>query len=237
MNKFIFLNKSNIARLPKAPGVYIFKKGKEFLYIGKAVNLKERTKSHFQQLNYKDRAIIKQNPKIGYAETDSEIEALILEAKLIKKYRPKYNVVWRDDKNYFFVGVTKEEFPRLFITRQPDKQNVPIKNEPQYAGPFVSGDALKQSLKILRKFFPYRTCGFLPRQRPIKTGLPRQRLIKTSLHRRPCVWAQLEKCPAPCSLKTERTKQTLKMRAQIRRECRKNVRAVIGILQGNKNSR
>ncbi|MDP2967350.1 MAG: GIY-YIG nuclease family protein, partial [bacterium] len=103
MNKFKFLKKGRITKLPKDAGVYAFKKGREILYIGKAVNIKERIKQHKELLGLAT--------KVGYIETDSEIKALILEANLIKKYQPKYNIVWRDDKNYFYVGITKEDFP------------------------------------------------------------------------------------------------------------------------------
>ena len=104
MEKFKFLDKSKISQLPKSPGVYSFKKGAKLLYIGKASDIKERVRNHSQFIN--------QASKIGYLKTGSEIEALILEANLIKRYQPKYNVVWRDDKNYFFVGITKENFPQ-----------------------------------------------------------------------------------------------------------------------------
>jgi excinuclease UvrABC nuclease subunit len=100
MEKFRFLKKNKISRFPKAPGVYAFKKGRKFLYIGKAANLQERIKGHPR--------LLKLAGQLGYIKTKSEIKALILEAELIKKHRPKYNVAWRDDKNYFYVGMTKK---------------------------------------------------------------------------------------------------------------------------------
>jgi len=111
MAKFKFLLKDKISQLPKTSGIYAFRDGKEILYIGKAANLKERVKNHFQQPGYRDYLFLDKVKKIGYIKTDSEIEAPILEANLIKKYQPRFNVVWRDDKNYFYVGVTKEDFP------------------------------------------------------------------------------------------------------------------------------
>jgi len=178
MEKFKFLTKERISRLPKTPGVYLFKKGTKFLYIGKAANIKERVKNHFQQPTFRDRLMFNQVKHIGFIKTNSEIEALILEANLIKKHQPKYNVVWKDDKNYFFVAKTIEDFPRIFITHQPTK-------DARYVGPFVDGKALKETLKILRKVFPYRTCKNLPKN--------------------PCLWYHLNRCPAPCFLK-ERVK-------------------------------
>ncbi len=212
MEKIKFLSKANISKLPKNPGVYIFKKGGEFLYIGKANNLKERVKNHFQQPLYRDHLFINRVSKIGYIKTASEIEALILEANLIKKYQPKYNVVWRDDKNYFYVGVTKENYPRVFITHQPSQ-----KLKIDYVGPFVEGNALKQTLKILRKVFPYRTCKTLPG--------------------RSCLWYQLRRCPAPCLIKKQtyggRTAIILKNR--MKSECQRNAKNLLKILQGKKN--
>ncbi|HHE67556.1 MAG TPA: excinuclease ABC subunit C, partial [Candidatus Parcubacteria bacterium] len=166
-----WLKKENISQLPKTAGVYFFKRGREILYIGKAGNLKKRAKSHFENKGPKDAFLIKDTEKVGFLKTDSEIEALVLEAKLIKKYRPRHNVVWRDDKNYFFLAKTKEDFPLIFITHQP-KKNERI----EYVGPFVDGRALKQSLKALRKIFPYRSCKRIPK--------------------RPCLWHQLQRCPA-----------------------------------------
>jgi len=166
MNKFKFLKISTA--LPESPGVYAFKKEKSIVYIGKAVNIRERIKSH--------KKLLGQAEKIGYIKTGSEIEALILEAKLIKKYKPKYNTIWKDDKNYFFVALTKEKSPRIFITHQTEQNN-------NCLGPFVDGSSLKQSLTVLRKAFPFRTCQVLPKK--------------------PCLWRQLNLCPAPCILKTE----------------------------------
>ncbi|MBL7150040.1 MAG: UvrB/UvrC motif-containing protein [Candidatus Pacebacteria bacterium] len=175
MEKFKFLPKNKLSQLPKVSGVYALKKGAKLLYIGKAANIKERVKQHKELLS-----LAKQ---LGYIKTDSEIEALILEANLIKKYKPKYNVIWRDDKNYFFVGITKEEFPIVFITHQTKLKTKNYKLQTKYIGPFVDGGALKQTLKILRKIFPYRSCKNLPKH--------------------PCLWYQLLRCPAPCLLKNQ----------------------------------
>ncbi len=150
MEKFYFVSKTD--NLPAACGVYAFKKGNSFLYIGKAGNLKTRVKSHFNQPSYRDNLFMEKVKKIGYIETDSEIEALILEAELIKKYQPKYNVLWKDDKNYFYIKIDKEDLPCIKITHQP----VPRKKT-EYIGPFIEGGPLKRALKTLRKVFPYYT--------------------------------------------------------------------------------
>jgi len=187
MSKFKFILKENLNRIPKEAGVYCFKRGKEVLYIGKAANLRERVKNHFAQPGYRDYLFLDKIEKIGYIKTKSEIEALILEANLIKKYQPRYNVIWKDDKNYFFVEITKEDFPRIFITHQKKFKVQSLKFKVEYVGPFVDGKALKQTLKILRKVFPYRSCYKIPN--------------------RPCLWYHLNRCPAPCLLKSKFIKE------------------------------
>jgi excinuclease ABC subunit C len=182
MIKFSFISKNKIEKLPKNSGVYCFKNNNKILYIGKAINLLERIKNHFLAPNYRDNLFIKRVKKIGYIKTDSEIEALILEARLIKKYKPKYNVIWRDDKNFFYIAITKEKLPRVFITHQP-------KLNTKHIGPFVDGRALKQSLRYLRKIFPYYSTKKHP---------------KTF-----CPWCQLELCPGP-NPQTKKYKRNIK---------------------------
>jgi len=215
-----------VSRLPKNPGVYAFKKGAKFLYIGKAANIRERVKNHFRQFTpyriysgagptaYRDNLFINQVKKIGFIKTGSEIEALILEANLIKKYQPKYNIVWHDDKNYFFVGITKEDFPRIFITHQTKSiynLQFTIYN---FVGPFVDGKALKQTLKVLRKIFPYRSCKTLPK--------------------RACLFYHLNRCPAPCLLKSKIYLQIPGLKKKIQKKYQRNVKNLIKILQGRK---
>ena len=148
--KFSYVKKEKTNIIPKTAGVYVFLKGKEILYIGKAANLRDRVHSHFAQSSYRDNLFVSQVTRIGYCETQSEIDALLLESQLIKKHQPKYNVIWKDDKKYFFVAVTKETLPRVFLTHQPHPNIVTI-------GPFVEGKDIKQVLRLLRKAFPYYT--------------------------------------------------------------------------------
>ena len=227
VEEFKYITKDKIIRLPKASGVYAFQKGAKLLYIGKAANIKERVKNHFSQPAYRDNLFIDQVSKIGYLKTDSEIEALILEANLIKKYQPKFNVIWRDDKNYFFVGVTKEDFPRIFWTHQTqlsskihDREKMrkfvqDFKPGIQYVGPFVDGKALKQTLKILRKVFPYRSCYKIPN--------------------RPCLWYHLNRCPAPCLLKSKFIKEIPVDSLKIKKLSQRNTEDLIRIIKKGKN--
>jgi len=213
--RFKFLPKENINKISKGAGVYCFKSDKKIIYIGKTVNLRERIKNHFKQPGYRDYLFLDKIDEIGYLKTDSEIEALILEANLIKKYQPKYNIVWRDDKNYFFVGITKEDFPQVFITHQKKALNTKYKIlNTKFIGPFVDGKSLKQTLKILRKIFPYRNCKTLPKK--------------------PCLWYQLGRCPAPCLLKSKIAQQIPEFQSKIKKECKANAKNLIKILQGKR---
>ena len=173
MEKFKFLKKSNLSRLPTTVGVYAFKKGAKFFYVGKAANIKERVKQHKDLLGLAK--------EIGYIKTNSEIEALILEAKLIKKIQPKYNVLWRDDKNYFYVAITKEDFPRVIITHQLKIKNCKLKID--FIGPFIEGTSLKRALTYLRRTFPYYTSKSHPKGS--------------------CLWCHLKLCPGPDPVKPE----------------------------------
>jgi len=212
MEKFKFILKKNLKKLPRESGVYCFKGKDGILYIGKAANIRERAKNHFRQPSFKDYLFLEKIEKIGYIKTNSEIEALILEAKLIKEIKPKFNVLWRDDKNYFFVGKTKEDFPRIFWTHQT-KIKPSQKIEVEYVGPFVDGKALKKTLKILRKIFPFRSCKRIPK--------------------RPCLWYHLQKCPAPCLLKKENFKI---LEEKIKKESKRNAQMIMKILKGGKTS-
>jgi excinuclease ABC subunit C len=159
----------NFDNLPKTSGVYLLKKGRTILYIGKAQNIKLRVKSHFQQPSYRDDLFIQQVTHVSYIETPTEIDALLLESELIKKHLPKYNVMWRDDKNYSYAAITKERIPRVIITHQ--RANADL------IGPFVDGRALKKVLRLLRKVFPYYTAKTHPAKK--------------------CSWCHLDRCPGP----------------------------------------
>ena len=216
MEKFKFLPKNKTSKLPEGRGVYCFKNKKgSLLYVGKARNIKERVKNHFQRPTSRDDLFINQASKIGYIKTDLEIEALLLEANLIKKYQPKYNVIWRDDKNYFFVAMTKEDFPRIFWTHQTKVKSQKSKVKSQFIGPFVDGKALKQALKVLRKVFPYRSCYKIPN--------------------RPCLWYHLNRCPAPCFLKSRLIKEIPPDSLKLKKVSQRNAKNLMKIIKEGKN--
>jgi len=165
-----YIAKNKINDLPETAGVYAFKESKTFLYIGKAGNIKNRVKNHFNQPTHKDSIFLNKIKKIGYVKTDSEIEALILESNLIKKHKPKYNVLWKDDKNYFYVAIAQTG--QVFPTHQPINES-----KIEHIGPFVNGKAIKKALRILRKVFPYYTQKKHPKNL--------------------CPWCHLGLCPGP----------------------------------------
>jgi len=148
--------------IPKTPGSYqYFNKKGEILYVGKAVDLKSRVLSYWREsTNHTPakRAMMKEIAEIKWIEVDTEIEALLLEANLIKKHQPPFNIDMRDDKRHQYIKVsTEEEFPRVYSTRTLDKAGT-------YFGPFVSGIAVKEVLKVIRRIWPYRSCARLPKK-------------------------------------------------------------------------
>lgn len=161
--------------IPTHPGVYIFWNKKTPLYVGKAANLKNRVSSYFKKdAGWKVAQLRTEATRLEFMKADSEIEALIRESELIKRYRAKFNVLMRDDKNYLYIALTKEEFPRFFFTHQPERGMRAI-------GPFTEGYEVRNAMKLLRRSFPYCTC-----RRP---------------HRGTCVNSQIGKCPGYCCIK------------------------------------
>jgi excinuclease ABC subunit C len=148
-------------KLAKEPGVYFFLRKKEILYIGKATNLSDRVKSYFLKDLINSRGplildMVTQSTSIKYQKTDSILEALILEANLIKKHQPKYNTKEKDNKSFNYVCITKEDVPKVLIKRG---RNLINRNTPpvfkEVFGPFPSGIVLKEAMKIVRRIFPY----------------------------------------------------------------------------------
>ncbi|QQR82583.1 GIY-YIG nuclease family protein [Candidatus Campbellbacteria bacterium] len=157
------LHLKDIHTLPDAPGVYLFCKGKDILYIGKATSLKNRVRSYFSSdiIETRGRRIVKmldEATRVRFEETPSVLEALILEAVLIKKHQPKYNAKEKSDTSFNYVVITKEDFPRVFTLRERELSNIPhttfhIRHS---FGPFPHGTQLKEALQIIRKIFPFR---------------------------------------------------------------------------------
>lgn len=155
---------------PDTPGVYFWKKGTEILYIGKATNLRDRVRSYFSQDLIDTRGpgildMVTQSTTVTYEETDSVLEAIILEANLIKKFQPKYNTKEKSDKSFYQVIITDESWPKVMMVRSRDLKimemtgrisRVNFDGKIKYSfGPFPSGTVLREALKIIRKIFPF----------------------------------------------------------------------------------
>lgn len=164
--------------LPTKSGVYLMKnKQKQIIYVGKAINLKNRVRQYFQSSrnhSAKTIAMVSHIEDFETIVTDNELEALILECNLIKKHHPKYNIMLRDDKTYPYLKITlNEKYPRIVTTRRL------IKDGSRYFGPYTSSTAMKETLNLLRKLFPLRTCKHLAD--------------------RPCLEYHIKRCLAPCA--------------------------------------
>ncbi|MDP2641293.1 MAG: UvrB/UvrC motif-containing protein [Candidatus Yanofskybacteria bacterium] len=182
MKGFSRAPKEHMSALPKGAGVYAFLKGKELLYIGKASNLRTRVKNHFQRASWRDTLFIDQAETICWKETSSDIDALLLESELIQKHQPRYNVMWKDNKSYLSVAISKDPLPRVSIVHQRQ-----LKEQEETIGPFVDGSALRRALRVLRSAFPYYTqpqrrgAGYTQRTHP----------------RLACPYCHLGLCPGP----------------------------------------
>lgn len=180
--------REQLKTIPKHPGCYIYRDEKsEVLYVGKALVLRNRVRSYFQESTRHSSRIERLVHRIRDIETivvDSELEALVLECNLIKKYRPPYNVRLRDDKSYPYITITNELFPRVMFTRKVRKDGA------KYFGPYASAFAVRDTLAMLHKVFPLIPCG------KSWSGDPVQR---------PCLYYHLGRCLGPCAGLADRT--------------------------------
>ena len=160
--------------LPRKPGIYIMKdKNEEIIYVGKSKSLRSRVRSYFQKNldRPKTQVLMSHFNSLEYIVTNTEKEALILEANLIKKHKPRYNINLKDDKRYPYVKITDEDFPKIVITRDIGKKG-------SYYGPFTDVTAVRQTVKFLKQLFRIRTCKRMDG---------------------PCLNSQIDLCYAPCN--------------------------------------
>ncbi len=173
---------SKLAHLPESPGVYLFKDARgEILYVGKAAVLADRVRSYFQKgadHNPKTALLVTLVADLETMVTRSELEALILESNLVKRHRPRFNVVLRDDKQYPYVRLPiKDDFPRLSIVRRVQKDGA------LYYGPYTPANALRETLKIIKQVFPLATCT----------------IDIDGTAERACIEYEIKRCMAPCT--------------------------------------
>ncbi len=176
--------KDKLKTIPNSPGVYqYFDKNEKIIYIGKAKNLKKRVSSYFNrtQDSGKTKILVKQIVDIKYIVVDTEVDALLLENNLIKKYKPKYNILLKDDKTYPWICIKKEAFPRVFSTRRI------IKDGSEYFGPYASVKMMRTLLDLAKDLYPLRTCNY---------NLSKQVLEKRKY--KVCLEYHIGNCNAPC---------------------------------------
>src|SRR5882757_2366853 len=198
--------------LPKAPGVYLMKDSKgRVIYIGKSASLRDRVCSYFQsstKLELRKAGLLDQVVDFDVVQTDSEVEALLVENRLIKDIQPRYNARLLDDKTFPYLMITTDEdFPGVYVTREPRMKGVKL------YGPFTSVYALKEAVTMLQKAFKFRTCHL-----DIREEDESRRFF------RPCLLYPIKQCTAPCG-------------ARISKEAyRQDINRLIRFLDGDKKS-
>ncbi|MFP4507675.1 MAG: excinuclease ABC subunit UvrC [Candidatus Acetothermia bacterium] len=177
--------KEEVKGFPREPGVYIIRSAGEVIYVGKSASLRDRAMSYFNSgkaTRVKTKSLREEADGVDYIVTDSEVEALVLEENLIKEYRPKYNVLLRDNKRYPYLKLTEEEFPQLEVSRKRGDETGEL------FGPYTDSGAMRETLDTIEKIFPIRDCSWTP-----EDG-----------YRRPCLRHHIDLCPAPCAGKADR---------------------------------
>jgi len=179
------IKQNQIKQIPTKPGVYFFKDvDNKIIYIGKAKNLRNRVRSYFQKSKHqsaKNISLIKRIANVEWLVVRSEVEALLTEANLIKQHQPHYNVSLKDDKSFPYIRITKEPYPRVFITREV------VRDGSKYFGPYTDVYHLRRSLKAVHKIFPVRSCDYFINDESIAAE-------KVSL----CLDYHIKKCQGPC---------------------------------------
>jgi excinuclease ABC subunit C len=199
-----------VKQFPAAPGVYLMKDAQgRVLYVGKAKNLRNRAGHYFTQAAAEDRRtadLVKLIADIDFLPAESEVDALLMEARLVKDIQPRFNVDLKDDKTFPYLQIRyREDFPRVEFTRQPRRRGVKL------YGPFTSAKSLRFALNVLQRIFQFRTCSL-----DIKADDPRWRWF------RPCILHSIRQCTAPCNFRV--TKE----------DYRKQIRALRLVLEGKK---
>ncbi|MDG1894737.1 MAG: excinuclease ABC subunit UvrC [Fuerstiella sp.] len=184
--------REKVRQFPTGPGVYLMKDTQaRVIYVGKAVNLRSRAGSYFTKAAEIDRRTAELTTEIidiDYIETDSEVDALLMEARLIKDIQPKFNNLLKDDKTFPYLQITtREDFPRIEFTRQPQSKGVRL------YGPFTNAGQLRGAIAVLQKIFRFRTCSL-----DIEEHDERWRWF------RPCLLASINQCTAPCNLRVSK---------------------------------
>src|SRR3990172_12029250 len=198
-----------LSKAPQTIGIYKFLRGKEVIYVGKAVNLKARLTSHLQnaRLDPKEAKLITESDHVRVIPTPSEFAALLLEAKLIQQLHPKYNIRWRDNKSYLYIRITKAAYPKVLLARATD---IELKSKDQFFGPFQGTRLAQDLIREIRKVTPFCT--------------------RTKIGKSPCFHSKIGQCD-PCPNTVYQIKDE-GINAELKAKYRKNIRQVVRILKG-----
>ena len=224
--------KQQAAILPLSPGVYLFKNGEgEVLYVGKAIRLRERVRSYFAKDLAATRGnglvqMVEQSVTLDHQVTGSEMEALLLEARLIRQHKPRYNIKLRDDKSFSLIRIDlSEEFPPIYISREKELEEMLARKKrertslskisqkidhQEFFGPYLSAASVRMALKTIRKIWPFRDCGQNKYDTYAKLG-------------HGCLFATLNLCDAPCAAKISKE------------DYRKNIDQIRAFLRGDRD--
>lgn len=204
-----------IKLLPQTIGLYLFKKGDDYIYIGKSLNIRERVKNHYERAAFdaKERAIIENSDHIEHIICSTELHALVLESQLIQKYLPPYNVIWKDNKSYLYIKIPmKDPYPRITLVRREND------GKSLYFGPYSSTRDVRFLLRSIRKVVPFCT-----QKQPAK---------------KPCFYSKIGLCnPCPGAVNEKMKKYRNEQKGErMKKEYRGNIRKVVTILEGKAES-
>jgi excinuclease ABC subunit C len=202
--------KEKVSQFPTTPGIYLMKDAQgRVIYIGKAVNLRSRAASYFLEAakyDFRTANLVPEIFDVDYITTETEVDALLLEARLVKDTQPRFNTELKDDKSFPYLQITtREQFPRVEFTRKPLSRGVKL------YGPFTSAKKLRATINVLQKVFRFRTCSLA-----IKEDDPKWKWF------RPCLLASINQCTAPCNLRISRD------------DYRRDIKRLMMFLDGNK---
>ncbi|MCS6956824.1 MAG: GIY-YIG nuclease family protein [Patescibacteria group bacterium] len=207
------IKKKDLENLPSTFGVYIFRKKNKVLYIGKSVNIKARIKSHFEsaKIDKKEFLIINQSDNIKIIITENEFQSLLLESELIKKYHPKYNIIWKDDKSYLYIKINfLDNYPKIFLTRKKDIEKEKNKNKFIYFGPFSSVKTIEKILNDIRHIVPFCT--------------------EKHISKKPCFYSKIGLCfPCPNYIEAQKDEE---LKRKLKKQYKKNIKKIIKIFKG-----
>ncbi|MCS7093017.1 MAG: GIY-YIG nuclease family protein [Patescibacteria group bacterium] len=206
------IEKKDLKKIPATFGVYLFKNKEEVIYVGKSVNLKARILSHIEsaKVNKKEAQIVKNSDSINYVITENDFQSLLLESELIKRYKPKYNFSWKDDKSYLYIKITNSEgYPRIFLIRKKDIGSDDQKKFIVF-GPFSSVNVAEKLLREIRRIVPF--CS------------------ENKISKRPCFYSKINLCnPCPNFIELQ---QDEKIKRYLKRQYRNNIKKIIKIFEG-----